>query len=72
MSDRVTLVPCPCCGEQAAVGWMIVMRDDYAPLVTIPTEFDCAGGCSFDPAELVEVVADSRLAPSPLDSAANG
>jgi len=72
MSERVTLSTCPSCGAQAAVGWTTVTRDGEVPLAHVPTEFDCAGGCSLPPAELVEAVADSRLTPLPRDSAVNG
>jgi len=54
MSDEITWVRCPRCGEQAAVGWTTVMRDDGEPLARFPVEFDCVHGCEISRLELVD------------------
>ena len=45
MSDRVSWVPCPWCGEPSAVGWRSIEDEDGDVVGEVWVELDCPQGC---------------------------
>jgi hypothetical protein len=54
MSERITWIDCPRCGQLAAAGWAppSELRDRAADTERL-VEFDCIAGCAVPLAELV-------------------